>query len=160
MPQFTEVLSREQDSVWPRVTVGVRRASDGPRKRGRSACLEPGSFSVAIAPLLTGPAFADTSLFTPATFKALNNVVACRLVNVSKKDLDLQIQIINTLGVIVDDTGLITVESGQVTVAHEFGGTEGERYCKFMGKFSKTAVRATITIFDPSGNPLSALKAE
>ena len=35
-----------------------------------------------------------------------------------------------------------------------------ERYCKFMGKFSKTAVRATITIFDPSGNPLSALKAE
>ena len=121
------------------------------------------ALSVAIAPLLTGPAFADTSLFTPATFKALNNVVACRLVNVSKKDIDLQIQIINTFGVIVvetDPANPITVESGNVTVLHEFGGAEGERYCKFVGKFGKTAVRAAITIFDPLSNPLSALKAE
>jgi hypothetical protein len=83
-------------------------------------------------------------LVTPAVFVGASTNAECRLTNITSASIPAQLQLIKA-GVVVDDSGSITVPAG-LTAAIAAGGTNSFVTCRFL-KASKSKVRASLGTF-------------
>ena len=100
----------------------------------------------AAAVLTAAPAAAD--MFTPAFIANSGERVACSLLNVGKKDLEVSIQIRLDDGQQTGGSTGFTIPPGEVRTA-SYDGTDGSRYhCAFVGRVTAKKVRAGGALVD------------
>ena len=94
---------------------------------------------------LIGTAHAAT-LYTQPLFANNNQLVVCKVANVSPRPREITITIVQA-GIGPVDTGTSTVAAGNISTLSEMGEI-AQYYCKFDIKGGKATVRAGITISD------------
>lgn len=106
------------------------------------------SIAAALWCLAAVPAHAGGKLFTAGTFTGPGTTTVCRVTNISKREVDVTVEPMDTDGV-AESTNTATFPPGN---SSGFPGTEDTRYCKFtVVKGSKRAIRGSMQIFDASG---------
>jgi hypothetical protein len=84
-------------------------------------------------------------LVTPTAYVGSATYVACKLINVSSATIPAQLQMLNSTGTVLEDTGPVTVGAGHLVGLSHFAPTD-DVYCRFV-KASKSKVRASLNIY-------------
>ena len=89
-------------------------------------------------------------LVTPSIGVGASTNAACKLVNISSSTITAQLQLVDSAGTALSDSGSTTVLAGHET-SQIFSNANHEVYCRFV-KASKSKVRASLTAFGTSGD--------
>jgi hypothetical protein len=89
-------------------------------------------------------------LVTPSIGVGASTNAACKLVNISSSTITAQLQLVDSAGSVLLDSGSITVVAGHET-SQVLLTANDEVYCRFV-KASKSKVRASLTAFGSSGD--------
>ena len=127
---------------------------------GRSRVMNMG-FGLILA---TAGAAQAAELFTPPVAPFANQVLRCKVVNVSPHDRTVEAQVVDYKGNVLATSGAVVVaigaEAGTPDVAESL--EIHPRYCKFItqGGGGKGTVRASAQLTDPTTGPILAVRAE
>jgi hypothetical protein len=99
------------------------------------------AFALALVP----PIARAGDLVTPAAFVGSSTTASCKLLNVTSSTISAQIQLRNSTGTVLNDSGPVTLGAG-AAISRSYANPSDMVYCRFI-KASKSKVRASLNIF-------------
>jgi hypothetical protein len=116
-----------------------------------------GGLILAIALAISSSAVAAPTVTTPALGAFGTNRLVCTVTNVSKKDVDVTVQVVSETGTILANVPF-TIEPGKASGAGTgMGPTQG--FCRVTGA-SKSKVRVALCVTDSVLNCLAAVPGQ
>lgn len=104
-----------------------------------------------LAIALASPAVADTVLATPVLRAAPTQSIRCEVMNASARAITVRIEIVDPFDAEVIASYSWDVDPWEGRALGVLGGVVFNRYCRFSGRFGKTAVRASGAVLSPDG---------
>jgi hypothetical protein len=103
-------------------------------------------FVALISMALTASSALAGDLVTPVLAVGVSHGATCRVLNITTTAIPAQIQLWTTGGVLIVDTGPITVAAGSVASVSETPGSTNGVYCRFV-KASKSKTRCSLSLY-------------
>lgn len=101
-----------------------------------------------LALMLARPAHAVTTLVSPELSVLGTDTAICRIVNAGAKEIAVTIQLVGGDGsIVVEKETRVAPGNSDINVGDGF--SSGGFYCRFIGAFSKSLVRASVDLVDP-----------